>query len=378
MSDLHKDSDGNQKSKGLVWDGPLRVFHWLLLLDVFILAMTGFFGDAEAQKLHIPAGFFLILLLVFRLIWGLLGTRYSRYSSYKISPRLAFKHMQGLIKGKNTDYTAHNPAGTGMIVALMTVLILMGLSGLSVLGGIENRGPLQAFINFAKAREIKEIHETLAFILVGLIAIHILAILYEKIRFKNNLVKSMIHGQKELQGNDKAIQGSYWLKGLGIFIATSAISLFIGFHGSNLKGGGWHPIETGWNEYRQACGECHMLYHPSLHLAKDWQDIMNNLENHYGENASMKEDAKLAITDWLIANDASHFDTKVSNLIANADMEGGLISSTKFWKRKHEEINDEVFKDKAIQSKSNCLACHEDAELGRFNSAKIEIPKLNQ
>jgi cytochrome b len=116
--------------KMLVWDIPTRVFHWLL-----VVSFAGAFLTAESERyrdIHVLLGYTLLALIVFRLIWGFVGTRYARFKSFYFKPSETIQYVTSLIKAKPTHYVGHNPAGGIAVFTLLTLGIIVAVSGICI------------------------------------------------------------------------------------------------------------------------------------------------------------------------------------------------------------------------------------------------------
>ncbi len=121
-----------------VWDPLVRIFHWGLVL-AFVVAYLS--GDEE-NSVHIYSGYVVAGLIAFRLVWGIIGSRYARFSNFIYSPRAVIGYLKGLLAGRPKHYTGHNPAGGWMIMALLVTLAIVTVSGLKVYAIEEGLGPL--------------------------------------------------------------------------------------------------------------------------------------------------------------------------------------------------------------------------------------------
>jgi cytochrome b len=354
-----------------VWDLPVRLFHWSLLLTVATAAISGFLLPANWLNLHLAAGTVLIVLLLFRLVWGFTGSTYSRFRSFAYSPGEVAHYVRGLVAGKATHSTGHNPVGALMIFALLLILAIIAVTGVMVAGGAEKQGPLKAFVSYATGSASRELHEILAWLLLVLIAGHVLGIIIESRRSKINLARRMVAG-----GVPPAHEPPIAQARLPAF-AMSAIALAIASGGSAYAL--WRapapmiPSEALDAAYARDCGDCHIPYHPSLRSRAAWASIMGNLEDHFGEDASLDAAQAARLSDYLQRNAAENWDTRAANVF-RAD-EPLRIIETDFWKRRHAEIPVSVFQQKNVGTKSNCEACHGDARAGLFAAQAINIPK---
>ena len=221
------------------------------------------------------------------------------------------------------------------------------------------------------------IHEFLAWILLLLIAGHLLGVLVESILMRENLVLGMVTGTKrlpaaaELPAPRPARPGPAALVMVFLVVGTGTLLVLLG----RLPPTGWRPL-AGNALYAKECGACHDAYHPSLLPAQSWRRVMSNLSDHFGEDASLDPRATLEISDWLASNASEAWDTEAANRFRVVDPDEPLrITRAPYWRRKHSDIPDAVFAQKAVRSRANCSACHRDASTERFDDQAIAIPK---
>lgn len=195
-----------------VWDPLVRVFHWSLVV-AFIVA---WFSGEEESLVHVYAGYVILGLLVFRIVWGLVGPRYSRFSNFLYSPGRTIRYMRSMLSPNPEHYTGHNPAGGWMIMLLLVSLLISVYTGLEVYGA-EGQGPLAAgsqgveWIATARADSDdehdgdhdndaeefwEELHEFFANFTLFLVFVHVAGVLVASYVHRENLVKAMITGRK--------------------------------------------------------------------------------------------------------------------------------------------------------------------------------------
>ena len=181
--------------KVTVWDPFVRFFHWALVL----LVATAFLSGDHFLGLHTLAGYLILALLFFRIVWGFIGTKPARFSDFVFSPRKVFRYLKDLVTLKAERYLGHGPAGGAMAVALIVTLLATTLSGLVVYGGQEVAGPLAGFMLGAGrfwVGLVKEFHEFLAGTVVFLVSVHLLGVLFSSWAHRENLIKGMWTGEK--------------------------------------------------------------------------------------------------------------------------------------------------------------------------------------
>ncbi|MDP6066183.1 MAG: cytochrome b/b6 domain-containing protein [Alphaproteobacteria bacterium] len=360
--------------QSLVWDLPTRLFHWGLVACVAIAAGSGFLAPEWWLDWHAVAGYGVGILLAFRLAWGFVGGRYSRFAALILAPGRLVRHLRQVAARRPQHSVGHDPAGSWMILALLALLGAIVVSGLIALGGQEGQGPLAFLLSFAAGRVAMTWHEVLAFLLLAAVGLHVSGVLFESRLSKVPLVAAMIHGRKRVAAEDADPGGPRARRGALVFATAAGLLLAGGGLLAGLPASGWQPLATP-ERYAGECGDCHHAHHPSLRTAADWRQLMAGLEDHFGEDASLDPADVAGIGGFLVANAAERFDTEAANLMGGARADS--ITSGAAWKARHEGLTDALFKSKPVGSPANCDACHRDAAGGRFADSAIELPKEN-
>lgn len=357
----------------IVWDLPLRIFHWAMVCVVTTAAITGYLAPEWWLNIHVLAGYALGYLIAFRVAWGFLGSYYSRFSSFPLNIKAVGNHLLSILKTRPNAHVGHNPVGAWVIVGLLMLMLLLVLTGLIVLGGQENLGPLAAFISFKVGDFTEDIHEILSGLLIGAICVHLLGIFVEVKIFRHPILKAMISGKKPVAANDVGKGATGFIRGAILFFLVTGILFLAGLKLSAQPSERWRfsafPLT-----YANECGDCHVPYHPSLQLSANWQTLMTNLANHYGEDASLEEETRHQIESYLTANDASSFDTEVAHRIGRVETASIRMTDTPYWIKHHRKIASAIFKGPSVGSKVNCDGCHKDAATGQFDDVNIYIP----
>lgn len=168
--------------KVLIWDWPVRIGHWLL---VGAFALAWITGESEEWRLvHALAGGTVVGVILFRLPWGLVGTRHARFASFVRGPQAALDYVLGLPRGDASQYAGHNAAGGWAIVALLTLGLLTGASGWLTyqdMGG----------------EWLEEVHEALATGMLAVAAVHVAGVVVSSLAHRENLLRSMFTGLKQ-------------------------------------------------------------------------------------------------------------------------------------------------------------------------------------
>jgi cytochrome b len=196
----------------LVWDIPTRVFHWSLALS-----FLGAFLTAETERyrdLHIALGYIMLGLIVFRLVWGFIGTHYARFSSFLFKPAEIAGYVRSLLARQPQHFLGHNPAGS------VAIFLLLGLGLLAAVSGV------MLYYEVGGEEAFEELHEGAANFMLLIVAIHIAGVVVSSVLHRENLVRSMITGYKN--GDAAAgIRRTYaWL---GVIMAA-IIAAFLTFY----------------------------------------------------------------------------------------------------------------------------------------------------
>lgn len=196
------------QTKIRVWDLPTRVFHWALVLCVIGSVTTAQIGGS-AMVWHFRCGYAILTLLIFRLIWGVVGGHWSRFASFVYSPAATLAYLRG--EGQPQQAIGHNPLGALSVFVLLAVLLAQVFSGLTSDDEITSAGPLVGFVSSAWINNATFYHANVGkLILFGLLALHIGAIVFYRINKKQDLLRPMINGDKEVNvvsvgSNDTAV-----------------------------------------------------------------------------------------------------------------------------------------------------------------------------
>lgn len=183
-----------QGKKIKVWDPAVRLFHGGLALVIAGAFLTA--EDDDTTHLHARIGLGLVALLVFRVIWGFIGSPHARFSAFVKGPRAVLAYGRALLRGRAPLHLSHNPLGATMVVVMMTVLAITGVSGLLVYLGPEFEGPLSPWLPMALSKGIAELHEATAWASTVLIALHVVGVIVSSVLERQNLPLAMITGMK--------------------------------------------------------------------------------------------------------------------------------------------------------------------------------------
>jgi cytochrome b len=203
----------SKDGKVLVWDLPVRVFHWLLAAS-----FAGAWLTAEHERwrlLHVTLGCTVLALVVLRLVWGVVGTRHARFGAFVRGPGEALRYLGGLVRGKPQHYLGHNPAGGLAIVALLALAVTGAGTGLAT---------------YTLGDAYEDIHEVLANLMLAVVGVHVAAVVVSGWLHRENLVTAMFSGRKRGAPVDGIATSR---RGLGLVLLAAVL----GFWGWQLS----HP-----------------------------------------------------------------------------------------------------------------------------------------
>jgi cytochrome b len=216
-----------------VWDLPTRLFHWLLAATIVGSVVSAKIGG-NAMVWHFRFGYLVLALLAFRLLWGLIGGRWSRFASFLYAPATVLRYLRGASRPDEHHDVGHNPLGSLSVFALLGFLVLQVAAGLVADDEIANVGPLNRYVSGALASQATHWHKDYGeWIILALGALHVAAVLFYLLAKGRNLVGPMVGGDKMLPAGTPAsadgaasrllalvvaalcAAAAYWVAGLG-------------------------------------------------------------------------------------------------------------------------------------------------------------------
>ena len=365
--------------KSYIWPLPTRIFHWLLVLYIAIAFLS---SDIEwLLPLHTAVGYGVGVLILFRIVWGLIGPIYSRFSDWPLSIKEAIEFTISLLLPKK-HYPGHNPAASFVMLGIIIIALLSVVTGMLTYGIQEGRGVL-AFLHTSYFKEMEvfeEVHEFFTTVLLVLVAIHIVGVLVDTILHKEiRTLRSMIDGYKHIKAQEAKLNTFQKIVAT-LFLTTAILVPFVALSfDTPLQRSIYEPIEyeKEISFFSQECGACHTLYPPFLLPSSSWQKLMANLENHFGDDASLDKETKRVIETYLLQHSAEHSTKEAAVYILQSIKPKTIaITKTPFWQMKHATIDKKIFESKRVRSKANCKACHTDIEKGLIEDRHIQVPKV--
>ncbi|MEO1090622.1 MAG: cytochrome b/b6 domain-containing protein [Pseudomonadota bacterium] len=201
-----------------VWDLPTRLVHWALVVLVFLAWLSQEFGQMDR---HMMIGYTILTLVLFRIVWGLYGSEPSRFVSFVRGPRAVVAYARDLLRGRPPKLAGHNPLGALAIVALLGLLLVQATAGLFADDDIFTQGPLAKLVSSETSSMLTNVHETVFWVLLGVIAVHVAAAAAYAGLLKQDLVRPMIHGRKTLPADTAApsVRNPLWALPAAAFAA---------------------------------------------------------------------------------------------------------------------------------------------------------------
>jgi cytochrome b len=207
-----------------VWDLPTRIFHWVLAATIVASVLSAKIGG-NAMVWHMRFGYLVFSLLAFRLVWGLVGGRWSRFSSFVYAPGTVLRYLRGGSQRHEHHDVGHNPLGSLSVFALFGFLALQVATGLVADDDIATVGPLNRFVSNAAAGQATHWHKDYGqWILLTLVLLHVAAILYYQLGKKINLVRPMIVGDKTLPAGTPAATDTAATRLLALVVAALCVA----------------------------------------------------------------------------------------------------------------------------------------------------------
>ena len=211
--------NGASRMRIAVWDRPLRLIHWLF---VILIPLAWWTAEEDHFEWHFRIGIVLLILLVFRLVWGFIGSSTARFANFMTGPRTALAYIHGHWRRR----IGHNPLGGWSVAALLIAMSFQVGLGLFATDddGLQS-GPLNHLIGYETAEQVTELHEFNFNILLALIAVHIGAILFYAVMKREDLIRPMVTGMGTAEADTEPMKPA----GIVRLIFAAAIALAVGW-----------------------------------------------------------------------------------------------------------------------------------------------------
>ena len=182
------------RARVLVWDAPVRVFHWLMVLSFAVAYLS---AESETWRLvHVSLGYTMVGLVIFRLAWGLAGTRYARFVEFVHGPKTVIRYLRAMLRRQPQHHIGHNPIGALSIVAVLALTLAVGASG-------------WAAYNAMAGEWVAELHEAVSSGMLLVVGVHVAGVVMASRMHGENLARSMVTGHK-LAAPEDGIRSAWW------------------------------------------------------------------------------------------------------------------------------------------------------------------------
>ena len=187
--------DGHSDRGTLVWDAPLRLFHWLLAATIAVSLYTGLVGGFEEMDWHQRAGYVALGLIGFRLLWGVFGPRHARFTSFVGGPGRALAYARAMASRRPPRQAGHNPLAAWTICLTLLAIGVQAVTGLFATDDLFVEGPLFHLVDADTASPMTTVHHWGQWTVGGLVALHLVAIAVHRFAFGERIVGPMITGR---------------------------------------------------------------------------------------------------------------------------------------------------------------------------------------
>ena len=213
-----------------VWDWPVRVSHWTIVVLVVALIATGKVGN-DALAWHMRCGQLLLVVLLFRIAWGFAGSGNARFASFVRGPAAVARYARSLLHGPHEVHATHNPLGGWMVIALLLAMLVQAGTGLVTQDDIGNEGPLVRLVSEGLSASAGYVHRRVWWLVTGLAVVHVLAVVLYAAILRDDLVRPMFTGEKRLPAGsaEPARAAASAARALALLAACAAVVWWVAY-----------------------------------------------------------------------------------------------------------------------------------------------------
>ncbi len=212
-----------------VWDAPVRIFHWVLVVLLFTSWLTSEIGG-NAMTYHMWSGYAILTLVTFRILWGFVGSQRARFSDFVHGPGPVLRYARDVLRPDAKYYVGHNPMGGWSVVLQLLSVLVQATTGLFATDDIATEGPLAGAVSGATGALLTTIHRYNVYLLLTLVCLHVAAALFYLFVKKENLISAMFTGRKRVPPDPGLCDGrmaSNWLAVLMFAAVAGAVALVV-------------------------------------------------------------------------------------------------------------------------------------------------------
>ena len=224
MGSTNTGGKGDGTGRVRVWDLPTRLFHWSLAALVAVSVVTAKLGGLWLDW-HMRSGYAILALLVFRLLWGVAGSRHARLGHFVRGPRIVLAYLQGR---HPHDGAGHNPLGALSVVAILAVLLAQASTGLFTNDGSFTEGPLAKLVSSATGERLSTIHRWGELAVYALTALHLAAVLFYLVVRRDDLIGPMITGDRRgIDAHPARDDAALWLRAAVMLALAAGLTAYV-------------------------------------------------------------------------------------------------------------------------------------------------------
>lgn len=209
----------NHSHRVKVWDLPTRLFHWLLVVLIVLLGISGELGKLNLHMIICPA---VLTLILFRLVWGFIGSETARFSHFVRGPKAIRAYLAAASQGAVRS-VGHNPLGAFSVLALLSLILLQSVTGLFTSDDILSEGPLAHLLSAKTVALVSTIHRVGFKLLLAFVVLHLAAVAFYRFVKKDDMVEAMITGKKKVPADVVGIRFRHPLLALAVLAVCAAI-----------------------------------------------------------------------------------------------------------------------------------------------------------
>ena len=208
-----------------VWDAPTRLFHWLLVL---LLPASYVSAELGWMDLHLQFGYAVLALLLFRIVWGVIGSDTARFSHFLASPAAVWRHLAAFRRRAPDTQVGHNAAGGWMVLLLLLLIAIELVSGLGANDGLGVvAGPLARHLSDRASDLLTVVHGFTTNLILAAVALHVMAVVLYAVVKRQDLVRPMMTGKKRLPAATRAPRMTSTLLALAVCALAAAVALLL-------------------------------------------------------------------------------------------------------------------------------------------------------
>lgn len=209
-----------------VWDVPVRLFHWTM---VVLIAVSWITAELGSMTWHMRSGYAILALVVFRLLWGFFGSRHARFASFVRGPAAVLAYARSIRSGAAVVHPGHNPLGGWSVLALLIVVLVQACTGLFANDDIATEGPMVRYVSAATSSLLTSVHHINFNVLLGLVGLHVAAVLFYLLVKRDNLIVPMFTGRKRLPAGVEGEAGirPFWIAALLFAACAGAVAALV-------------------------------------------------------------------------------------------------------------------------------------------------------